>query len=307
MIDFIKLMDPKKANSNKLDELFESPEWIQEKKINGRRMQCMIQDSVSFAGRYGRNANENISQFPDKFFRVSDDIKNMNLPNNTLLDGELHIPGRSLSETLQVINSANIDDAIILQERYGFLVYEVFDIMYLNDKSLMSSTILFRKKQLQKIIQNTLYVNLVAYKVLTIEKKKNWKEINESTDEEKGVVFKFSESEYECQRSKWWQKLKTVETFDAVIMGFKLHKTNPDTFISSIIIGQYDINGSLKHVADVGSLTKEEAAMFRDNMEKFTGKVIQFKADSRTISSYKNPRFDCLRLDKLPQDCIWEV
>jgi ATP-dependent DNA ligase len=306
MVDFVKLMDPKKLRSEKSEQLFEDPSWLCETKINGRRIQCLVNEQgVSFAGRYAREGNENINDFRLKFFKIREDIERMKLPISTLFDGEIHIPGRPLSQTLQVVNAPTVDDAVNLQEQFGFLVYVIFDVMYIANSSTMSFSLTSRKRKLASLVQNTCNVNVIPYVASADEKQKLWQSILQSNCEEKGMVFKFCDSEYECTRSKWWRKLKNVETFDAVIVGFKYDVKYPQDFVSSLRVSQYR-GSQLTHVADVGGLTREQAADFRSKIEYYTGKVIQFKADAKTATSYKNPRFDCLRLDKQPQSCLWQ-
>lgn len=305
MVDFVKLMDPKKLRSEKSEQMFEDPNWVAETKINGRRIQCLVNEQgVSFAGRYAREGNENIADFRLKFFKIREDIERMKLPIGTLFDGEVHIVGRPLSQTLQVVNAPTADDAINLQEQFGFLMYVIFDVIYVANIPMMLMSLTSRKKKLASLVPNTCNVNVLPHVTLTNEKQELWQSILRSNSEEKGIVFKFCDSEYDCTRSKWWRKLKSVETFDAVIAGFKFDTKYPQDFVSSLRVSQYK-GHQLVHVADVGGLTREQAADFRSKVDYYTGKVIQFKADARTATSYKNPRFDCLRLDKQPQSCLW--
>jgi len=304
MIDFLKLMDPSILRVEKSDQYFEDSDWIQEPKINGRRIQCLIDNDISFAGRYGREGHEDISQFRWKFSRVYDDFQKMKLPKGTLFDGEIYLPGRPVANTLQIINS-DADDAITLQEQYGFLVYVIFDIMAFDNKLLTDKTLYCRREKLQSIITNTCNIELISRLIKRVEKQAFWNDLLQSDREEKGVVFKFVESEYECTRSKWWKKLKSFESFDGVIMGFKLDQKYPEDFVSSIQVSQYRFN-KLTPVASVSGLTKDQASDFRSKMDYYRGKVIQFRSESKTSNSYKNPRFECLRLDKQPQSCIWE-
>jgi ATP-dependent DNA ligase len=309
MIDFLKLMDPSILKLEKSDEQFEDADWIQEPKINGRRIQCLINDDVSFAGRYGREGHEDISLLRLKFRRIYEDIVKMKLPKGTLFDGEVYLPGRPVADTLQIINSG-IDDAITLQEQYGFLSYVIFDIMAFEDKLLTSKTLSFRKSKLASVVTPTCNIELISGLIKKTDKQVFWKQLLESNHEEKGVVFKFVESEYESDRSKWWKKLKKFDTYDGVITGFNLNEQYPDDFVASIKVSQYRYN-RLTHVANISGLTKEQASDFRSKIEYYTGKVIQFISESKTLNSYKNPRLvdsgsNCLRLDKEPQSCVWE-
>ena len=304
MVDFIRLMDPKSIQIENSEEFFEDSNWVFEPKINGRRIQTLITDKIEFAGRYARDASENISSFSWKFREIVKDLQSFKLPKYTLFDGEVHLPGRSVSQTLQIINS-DVDDAIRLQEQQGHLQYVIFDILAFDGISYTSRILSDRRKRLLSIVKPSRNVKLIEQVEDTKSKYNLWNKILNSTNEEKGVVFKFCESEYECDRSKWWRKLKKTETYDGIILGFKLHNKQPDEFVASIEIGQYR-RGRLTSVANIGGLTKEQASDFRSDMNSYVGKVVQFRSELKTQNSYKTPRFDHLRYDKKPQQCIWE-
>lgn len=310
MVDFEKLMDPKIVKIDKAEQLFDDNSYLEEPKINGRRIQCLINDDVSFAGRYAREGNENINDFRYKFFKIYDDMQGMGLPKGTLLDGEVYLPGKPVSQTFQIINSC-IDDAVRFQETNGFLVYVIFDIISLGGQSLKNKTLYYRKQKLKDVVKSTCNIELINWLTKTTDKQKLWQQILNSNSEEKGVVFKFLESEYENNRSKWWKKLKKFDTYDGVITGFNLHEKYPNDFISSIKVSQYK-RGLLTFVANVSGLTKEQSSEFRSKMNFFIGKVVEFRSDSRTDCSYKNPRFNAqqkslVRIDKQPQSCTWEM
>jgi len=304
IIDFVPLMDPKILRIEKSEEFFENDNWSLEPKINGRRIQCLVNNDIEFAGRYARNASENISSFAWKLSRIVSDFKELQLPYGTLLDGEVHLPGQPVALTLRILNSS-VDDAITIQEQYGYLHYVIFDIIYLNGQSLQDKPLGFRRTKLKNLIKPAYNIELINWLTKTSDKQRHWQNTLNSCNEEKGVVFKFTEADYESTRSKWWRKLKSFETYDAVIMGFNLHKRYPEDFVASIRVGQYRLN-RLTNVANVCGLTKEQAAEFRYKMKYYEGKVIQFKSEQKTQTSYKNPRFDVVRTDKQPQSCRWE-
>jgi len=305
MIDFIPLMDPKILRLDKSDQFFEDSDWVQELKVTGRRIQCLVNDNgISFAGRYARDTNENISDLRWKFFKIYDDIVKMALPKGTLIDGEIYLPSQPVSHTMQIINSS-IDDAIRLQEQQGFLLYAIFDILAFNNQLLTDQSLQHRRQKLTNVISPTCNIEIMQWLTKTNDKRSFWQQLLESDKEEKGVVFKFIESDYESTRSKWWRKLKKFETYDGVILGFKFHNKYPEDFVASIDVGQYR-NNQLIHIANVGGLTKEQASDFRSNMQSYVGKVVEFRSELKTELSYKTPRFDCMRLDKQPQSCVWE-
>ena len=90
-----------------------------------------------------------------------------------------------------------------------------------------------------------------------------------------------------------------------------MHEKYPNDFVSSIRVSQYK-RGLLTFVANVSGLTKEQASEFRSKMNFYMNKVVEFRSDSRTETSYKNPRFNpqqksLVRMDKQPQSCMWEM
>lgn len=304
MVSFLKLMDPKIIKIENSDSLFFDDNWLMEEKFSGRRIQCLIENNdIQFAGRYGDDTTEDITSFKLKFLRIYNNLKQLNLPQGTLLDGEVHLPLRSSSLTYQILNSG-IDDAITLQEQNGHLVYSIFDMLYFENRSFINKSLQFRKSKLKQSIQSFCNIHLVDSITDFSQKNKLWSDISNSDKEEKGVVFKFLDSEYESIKSKWWRKLKRQETYDAIITAFNLDDKYPSDFVSSIKVAQYKCD-KLVNIANVSGLTREQAADFRSRIEFYLGKVIQFKAEVKTSKSYKNPRFDQLRFDKSPESCIW--
>lgn len=294
-------MDPKILREKNIEQCFSENDWLMEVKYPGRRIQCLIdhKNEVLFAGRYGREANENISDFRWKFSKVYEDIKKMNLPVGTLLDGEIYSKvGPSV--TFQIINS-KVDDSINFQKKYGFVTYALFDLIYFNNKSYVDSPIESRKKQLHQVVRSTMNIELTETWVKQKDKNRIWTDILNSTQEEKGVIFKLSNSTYKSARSDDWVKHKCIKTYDAIVTGIKLDKNE---LAASVEVSQYRGNRPVK-VANVCLSTLEQKEDFAKN--DYIGKVIEFSATAKTNKSYKNPIAvaNCLRLDKKPESCMW--
>lgn len=302
-MDFIELMDPRIVKLEKSDQMFEDSSWVMEPKLSGRRIQARVLDGiVSFAGRYGADGQEDLDDLSLKLRHISASLLSMGVPNGTMLDGEVHIPN-NFTDTMRILNSP-IDRAIQLQEELGFLRYTVFDLPYMEHRSLVENSLQFRQAKMRTLLgSNDINVETIASFPTDLKSRRSsWNTIVASGHE--GVVFKLNEAPYEFGKSKWWRKLKTSATYDGVIRGFKLSNKNPDDLVSSVEVGQYR-NGALVTVARVGNISNDESSYMRQNMERLVGKVVQFRADSKTETSYKNPRFDCLRNDKAPERCLW--
>lgn len=297
MTFFSGLMDPKIIKLEKSKSYFYDRGWIIEPKISGRRIQAWINDNkVQFAGRYGIEGREDLNALNMKLRHLADELRAMKIPNGTLIDGEVHIPGLPFGAA-KVINS-NPDDAITYQQEVGFLRYTLFDAMLYRNIPVYESELSSRFQTLNVIINESKHVDVI--KRLPNDGSLTWDHVTLMGLE--GLVFKDIDSLYYEHRSKSWRKLKVSESYDAIITGMKLSASGER--IASFEAAQY-IKGKITHVANVGNIPSHIAKDI-EGAEQLIGQVLQFRADMRTDKSYKNPRFECFRDDKLPTSCLWE-
>lgn len=213
---------------------------IFEPKLDGYRVIVYVDTEVRLVSR---NDIDMTDKFPE-MEGIRDAIK----AKSCVLDGELIcydkdgnprfdlIQGRSQLGSSMIINiKAHDNPATIV----------VFDVLEYNGTSLVDTSLLERKKVLDKIIGKSDRIVTVPY---TTDGKKMWKEIVKRDAE--GVMAKELESHYyPGKRKDVWIKIKQYETADCVVIGY----TQERRLISSLALGVYNKKGELVYVGNVGT------------------------------------------------------
>ena len=135
-----------------------------------------------------------------------------------------------------------------------------------------------------------------------------------------GVILKNREGIYKSGRNSDWLKIKSVKTFDVVVMGFtEANEGKTGKFkgqIGAIEFGAYQPDGTLQYVGRCSGMNDAERLAWTersnaweqdDDAEKW---VIEVKANELVGSGeYKTPRhpnYVGIRIDKEPKDCLME-
>lgn len=205
----------------KMEELWDSNEYIAEEKYDGSRY-------LSIGGRY---FSRRVS--------VKDDLpveKTENVPHlhNILkdyplliLDGEIYIEGGKSNDVVSIMG-AKPDKAIARQKERGWVRYVVYDILRdIDGKWLMDLPWIDRRKRLEEVMVLIFYGNKEAYKSMSLSsyetnnKKKFLTEILKRGGE--GVMLKNIHGKYfPDKKPRWnWIKVKHNITSDVIITGFK--------------------------------------------------------------------------------------
>jgi bifunctional non-homologous end joining protein LigD len=184
------------------DEPFDDKDWIFEIKWDGYRAIAELnKDQVKL---YSRNGNLFNSAYPE----VTDALSKMGL--NVVLDGEI-----------VVVDDEGISRFQLLQH-YGEdkshpIYYYVFDVLKINNKSLMHLPLLERKEKLRALLKED---DIVKYSDHIEEKGREMFALMRKKNME-GIIAKKSTSQYlPGQRSASWLKIKYQQTIDAIICGF---------------------------------------------------------------------------------------
>lgn len=148
------------------------------------------------------------------------------LPNNTILLGEIYLKNNSNSTKVQEIMGCESDKAIHRQQEIkdNKLCYYIFDCLYYGGKNLLNETHLYRAEFLTSLTERLTYKNrvLVANFIYdnTFDIITNWLEQGEE-----GAVLLKLDGKYKDGRSKSWETLKIkqelVQTVDCFIIGYK--------------------------------------------------------------------------------------
>jgi bifunctional non-homologous end joining protein LigD len=196
-------------------------EWLHELKYDGYRIGCRIDKGrVTLVSRNGKDWTAAFPEVARAAGRLA--VK------NALLDGEVCIvlpDGRTSFQALQNVFSGGTRDG---------LVYIVFDLLYLDGRTLLREPLTSRKEALHRIVAG----NRVQYaEHLDTDGPAAFAAACSHGAE--GIVSKRRNAPYETGKRTGWLKTKCVQRQEFVIGGF----TDPEGSrqgIGALLVGYYD-------------------------------------------------------------------
>ena len=203
-----------------VDKPFDSKEWLFEIKWDGYRAISYIKNGdVEISSRNNKSFNE-------KFYPVYDELKTWKI--NAVIDGEII-----------VADSKGISDFGALQnwrsEADGSLIYYVFDLLWLDGKSMMEVPLMNRREMLKKILpagERIIFSDDIQDSGMTFFKSAEKMGLE-------GILAKKADSLYiPGNRSKDWLKIKTQLRQEVVIGGYTLNEGSSKLF-SSLLVGVF--------------------------------------------------------------------
>lgn len=204
-----------------VDKPAEKGDWLYEVKWDGYRALALVnKKTVEIKSR-------NNKSFNNKFYPLTKALQELNM--KTVLDGEI-----------VVLNSNGISDFGALQnwrsEADGELVFYVFDILWLNGKSLMEVPLQRRKQILSEVLpQNDLIRISDSFSTTGTE----FFELAKKMQLE-GVIAKRATSIYlPGARTKDWLKIKANKRQEMVIGGYTINEDSSKAF-SSLLVGVFE-------------------------------------------------------------------
>ena len=288
-------------------EVFDDPEWVYEKKMDGYRCLAYKGDQVKLISRNGID-------FKNQYKPVQLALRN--IAKKAVIDGELVIEdkkGKSQFQELQNYDSEN---------KSHFLKYYVFDLLYLDGHDLRGLKLLQRKELLKALIREhkskeIIYNEHVVGKVkglLNKAEKEGWE----------GIIAKSANSLYESgKRSGQWLKFKLHQTQEALICGFTL-PAGSRKYFGALVLGIPE-GKKIKYIGNCGTgfteashkdlFSKMKALV--NNKKPFIEGVNQNKSTTwikpelvcdinytewTTDGHLRHPVFKGLRMDKAPQE-----
>jgi len=292
----VPIMPQKAQRLSSIDEIIEKMQTVRaEFKFDGTRVQLHIdrqkelkdkdstqtplfnsKDKKIFVKTFTRNLEETTHQYPDIVKAAETQIK----AESAILDGEAIGYNKETGEFLpfQEIMQRKRKHDVAETAKEIPLRYVVFDLLYLNGKSLMETELAKRQQLLKEIIKDGKVIE-PSYYLETADTN----ELAEFFDEAKehnleGVVVKKPSSKYQAgARSFSWVKYKKADekllddTIDVVILGYYFGKGQRSKFgIGKFLVGVYDKeNQTYKTFTKVGSgLTDEEWVTLREKIDK---------------------------------------
>ncbi len=228
------------------DKRFSDKNWIFERKLDGER--CLLFKNGTHITLKSRNNKILNDSYPE----IIDAIKNLDMPDQCILDGEV------------VAFKNKATSFSLLQERFGItsaakarshkipIYYYVFDILYCDGYQLTHLPLSIRKKILKSLI---FFRGIIRY--VTHKKEKGELYFKQACkDKWEGLIAKQCNSTYVSKRSPNWLKFKCSNEQELVIGGY----TDPGgarTHFGALLLGYYK-NNKLHYAGKVGTGFNEE-------------------------------------------------
>ena len=193
------------------DAAFNDPEWIFEIKLDGYRALALV-DQVS-ARLVSRAGNEISSAYP----AIINDLVTTKL--SAVFDGEIAVLDESGVPRFELLQSYRT-------ARQGYLVYYVFDLLFLNGRDLRNQPLVQRKETLRRVLNGSEIVRYVEHV------DGSGKEFFELARERglEGIVAKKKSAAYlEGKRVDHWLKIKCRRVEEVIICGFTESRVNLNT------------------------------------------------------------------------------
>ena len=226
------------------DRPFSDPDWLFEIKWDGYRMEAVVRDGT--VRLWTRNGNDGETYFPG------------------LLSPPSWIDAREAIVDGEVVALApdGRPDFGLLQERIGRgrtppppgsgpeapLVYQVFDLLYLDGRSLLGVHLEDRKRLLRSVLREQARVRFAAH----VERDGEAFFAAAKNHDLEGIIAKHRGGLYEPgRRSSTWLKVKVRPEQELVVGGY-LPGEGAHTELGAVLVGVYD-GGHLRYAGRVGS------------------------------------------------------
>ncbi len=214
--------------------------WVHEIKFDGYRLLALFE-----AGRVtllSRNGKDWTRRFP----KLVDSLQALGIPE-AVLDGELVALQPDGTSSFRQLQEA------LAAKRTDHLIYEVFDLLFLDGYDLTDAELVRRKEILRALLTNRGVNNRGCVRYVHHFEGKGTELYDEVCQLGlEGIVCKRRASPYQGGRTADWLKVKCVEQGEFVVGGF----TDPSSArigFGALLLGAYDEAGRLVYVGNVGT------------------------------------------------------
>jgi bifunctional non-homologous end joining protein LigD len=298
---------------------FDSDEHYFEPKWDGMRCVAYLHDRNLTL--QNRNLRQITKSYPE-LETIRRDIKS----KSAIIDGEIVVLENGLPSFDLLQNRFGVDDPMQVRLLSGKIptTYIVFDLLHLNGKDLLNRPLSDRREKLARIVTDSPHLLLSQY--VTGRGRSYFRNALKLGLE--GVIAKRVASLYQMgTRSEDWLKLKQVKTIDCIISGYTVGTGLRSSTFGALVLAAYDRGGILRHLGNVGTGFSDTTILrimrllkpLRTKTKTVPGEVKAPAAikwvKPRLVAEvgYMNmtkdrklrlPRFEKLRFDKLPVDCV---
>ncbi|MCL4536655.1 MAG: non-homologous end-joining DNA ligase [Nitrospirae bacterium] len=222
---------------------FDSENHIFELKWDGTR--CIAFVDKSHLSLKNRRLLDITHRYPE-FQQLKKHLK----VKSAVFDGEIIVLKEGIPNFERLQQREHIEDIGRIEILSGLIpaAYVVFDLLYLNGKSLMKKPLIERRDLLKELFPMSENVILSesyseGRKLFKMALKKGFE----------GIMAKEKTSPYlSGERSGYWLKIKKSFDIDAVVCGYLEGEGSRKDYFGSLILGVYD-NGELIHIGQVGT------------------------------------------------------
>lgn len=221
-------------------EPFNDDNWVFEIKWDGYRAIADLSDKEN-QKLYSRNGISFLNRYPD----IQKGL--MKQEHSLIIDGEIVALTDKGEPSFQLLQHYAENPNVLV-------IYQVFDLLYLNGNSTRNLSLLERKELLKEALIETSHIKYCDH--IDSNGIDFYSGIQKSNIE--GVIAKRKSSKYiDGKRSDSWLKIKNHQSEEAVIVGYTEPKGSRKYF-GSLILGRF-INGELQYSGHVGSGFNEDS------------------------------------------------
>ncbi len=226
--DFIKPMLASTAA-----HVIDGDEWLFELKWDGYRAIAEVEKGE--IRLYSRNG----LSFREKYPVITEALSR--LKHSAILDGEIVLLDEEGKPSFQKLQH--------YEDNTGYpLVYYVFDLLKLNGKDTKELELVKRKELLKKLLGRNKTIKYCDH----IDKNGTAFYKKVVSENMEGIIAKYKESTYHPgTRSKFWLKIKNIQSQEAVIAGYTAPRGSR-AYFGALILGQYD-RKKLEYIGHTGT------------------------------------------------------
>lgn len=283
---------------------------VLEPKMNGWRAVWKI-DPSGHARSYTRNGNEMTGKMPAIEAALAEA-----LPPGTILDSEVVAFGmkdghliHQWDKVQEALGSGTAKAAL----RSGVLTLVVFDLLAHGGIDARSQPYSKRRELLETVFKQAEFDPKLVLLIPKMEATDANYEALLAGGYEGGVVKLLDAPYASGQRGRGWFKVKSVDTADVVVMGFKPGTAGSafDGLVGAIDFGMTTQDGILVHRGRTSGVDWETRLAITANPGDYLGRVFELAyqeitkpSDTHPFGAFLFPRFKHWRPDKSAEDCV---